>query len=441
MKFLLLTQYFPPEVGAAQARLDAQSREWVRRGHEVEVITCFPNYPEGKIYSDYQGFSKKVVHTEIQRFKDGSIDKFIKIRRFWVYASQGKGVGRLLNYLSFALTALLALFQKRSPDLIFVNSGPLFLGLTGFVYSRFYKVPMVFNVSDLWPRSVEHLASSLSGRLLIRWSEELELWIYKKATFINAITEGVEKILIEEKKVPKEKILRLFNGIDTDLFRDPELNDKSNLLRERLGLMNKFVLIYAGNHGFAHALDKVLLAARRLQEWGENHIGGSEKKKLQELSKEWKLENVLFLDPVPMKDLIPYLKLADLGLVHLKDSALAEETRPAKMFPLLASGLPVVFCGRGEGAQLVQSLKAGEILPPEDPEALAQALVRLQHQKTEFELWSKRGKEFVHQNLSIQKLVADWLEDFQSRMSERAKKISGSGLSSRQDRAKNLREH
>lgn len=413
MKILLLTQYFPPEVGAAQARLEAQSKEWIRNGHEVEVITCFPNYPEGKIYPEYEARSRRFFSTE----NWGPI----RVRRFWVYASQGKGLGRLFNYLSFAVTALFALFQKRSPDLIFVNSGPLFLGIPGWIFARIYKAPMVFNVSDLWPRSVEHLAASLSGRIFVRLSEVLEKWIYSKADYINAITEGVEKILLEEKRVPPQKLLRLFNGVDLALFENPSLDDQAQRLREKYGFQQKFVLIYAGNHGFAHALDKVLLAAKSLQERGENQIrivligGGSEKPRLQALSQELQIQNVLFLDPVPMKDLPPYLKMADMGLVHVKDSALAGETRPAKMFPMLAAGLPILFCGHGEGADLLRKLQAGEVLPPENPQLLAEALIRLQHQTGEFESWSRRGRDYISKNLSTQKLVADWLQELDRR--------------------------
>lgn len=413
MKILLLTQYFPPEIGAAQARLEAQTKELVQLGHEVEVITCMPNYPEGKIYPGYEGFFK----TENSRG--------IKIRRFWVYASQGKGLGRLVNYLSFMITSFFALFQKRRPDLIFVNSGPLFLGIPGYIFSLFYRCPFVFNVSDLWPRSVEHLSSSLSGRVFIRLSEYLETWIYRKATFVNAITEGVFDFLRKEKKVPEEKILRLFNGVDLDLFHNSEIDAKAKELRLKNGWERDFIFIYAGNHGYAHALESVLLAAEILQNQRVENLrfvligGGSEKSQLQAKAKEMNLKNVHFFEPVPMNDLPPFLRMADMGLVHVKNTPLAQETRPAKMFPMMAAKLPILFCGFGEGADLLRSLQAGEVLPPENPEALAAAALRLKYQKNELQIWGERGHSFVSENLSTKVLVKNWLLQLSSQRDRR----------------------
>lgn len=407
MNILLLTQYYTPEVGAAQARLEALSQELIKSGHGLEVLTAMPNYPHGRIFDGYQSFAM----TE-------RLGKIL-VRRFWVYASQGKGLGRLFNYLSFTMTCFFAIFQKRKPDLIFVNSGPLFLGIPGVFFSWWYSCPLVFNVSDLWPRSVEHLASSLSGRIFIRWSEALESWIYKKSDFINAITEGVQKILIEEKKVPAEKILFLPNGVDLGLFSSAGLSAKARELKRKMGLEDHFIFIYPGNHGFAHALEFVLEAAELVSEAKVHFFfigGGSEKPRLQEMALAKGLTNVTFHEPVPMAELPAYLLMADAGLVHLKNSPLAEETRPAKLFPLMAAKLPILFCGFGEGRGLLQKQQGEWIVDPERPDLMAEKIMEMMNQREKLKLAGEENYRLVKSQFSTSTLIQNWFKRLQHLM-------------------------
>ncbi|MGH9702168.1 MAG: glycosyltransferase, partial [Candidatus Acidiferrales bacterium] len=140
MRILILTQYFPPETGAPQTRLAALARELVRLGHEAEVVTAMPNYPVGKIFPSYRG-----------RFYCREAWEGVPIHRVWVHASMGKGLGRLLNYLSFSVFSLFALSQTRRPDYIFVESPPLFAALPGILVAKLWGVEIILNVADLWP--------------------------------------------------------------------------------------------------------------------------------------------------------------------------------------------------------------------------------------------------------------------------------------------------
>lgn len=399
MRFLMITQYFPPEVGAAQTRLAATAKSLVKAGHEVEVVTAMPNYPEGQIAEKYRG-----------HFYLCELWQNLPVHRFWLWAAQGKAGGRLLAYLSLMVTCLAGLRKVQKPDVVFVNSGPLFLGFSGWMYSRFFGVPMIFYVADLWPRSVEHL-QGLGARIFLKWALWLEAWIYSKSRYVVAVTEGVRQILISEKGLSEEKVLFLPNGVDTQIFYPrPPAED----LAKRLNLQGKKVFIYAGNHGYAHALECLIETADLLQAHPEVVLllvgGGSEKSKLLTLAKEKKLKNVVFVDPVSPEVLADYLQISDVGLVHVRNSPLAEETRPAKMFPMMAMGKPILYAGFGEGARLLETVGGGWIVPPGNPQALAEEILKICQQDKVRLQKGQNNFEYVRQNLDFPKLVSDWLQ-------------------------------
>jgi len=287
MRFLFITQYFSPEIGAAQVRLASVIRELVRLGHQVEVITALPNYPTGRIFEGYRG------KLWLEEDWEG-----VRVVRTWLYPALGTGPKRLLNYFSFMLSALGGLLRVQKPDYIFVESPPLFLSLTAYLASRRFGVPFIFNVADLWPDSVRQLGLMKEG-LLLRLAEGLERWSYHQAHFITAVTEGIQKVLLEEKKVPAHKVLYLPNGVDTELFK-PTAPDLA--LARELELEGKKVVLYAGNHGYAHGLEVALQAARLLTDPRVVLVligDGSEKARLKQMAQEMQLSNVRFLDPQP----------------------------------------------------------------------------------------------------------------------------------------------
>ncbi len=399
MKFLIITQYFPPEVGAAQTRLAATSRSLQQLGHSVEVVTAMPNYPHGVVASEYRGH---FYHHEIFQ---GAI-----IHRFWLLTSQGKTLRRLLTYLSLMLTSLMGIFIIKKPDLVMVNSGPLFLGLTGFIYSRIFKVPMVFYVADLWPRSVEHL-QGLGAQVFLKIALKLEAFIYENSKYVVAVTEGVREILLNEKNLPPEKVLFLPNGVDTEIFYP---RSGSQNLIQKYQLQNKKSFIYAGNHGFAHALDTVIETAALLHDHPEIVFlmvgGGSDKERLKKLASEKKLSQIIFVDPVDPVLLADYIEVSFMGLIHVRNSPLALETRPAKMFPLMAMGKAVLYAGFGEGAALLESCQGGWVVPPENPKALKDMILELCQKDAEVNARGQNNLKFVKENMNFTKLVGDWLK-------------------------------
>jgi glycosyltransferase involved in cell wall biosynthesis len=401
MKFLFLTQYFPPEIGAAPTRLSSVIRELRESGHEVEVVTALPNYPVGKIQPGYTG---KFYRRET---RDG-----VTVHRTWVYATAGSGLPRLMNYLSFVLTSLYGLARATKPDFLFVESPPLFLTMAGYTYSRLRSVPFILNIADLWPDTVIDMGLVRKGfatDLLVR----LERWSYRKAAYVNAITQGIRSSLLSEKKLGPQKVLYLPNGVNTATYR-PQPPDEG--LKQKLGLSGKRIVLYAGTLGRAHGLENVLKSAQLLEHKPEIHFlflgDGSERPRLQKLQSEMGLRNVTFHDFVPLSELRAFYSIADCGLASLLNLQMFEGARPSKIFAVLASAKPIVYFGQGEGARLVEQARAGVVVPPEDSIALARTISELLSNPALVKELGENGRRFVAENYEWSKLVAAWIASF-----------------------------
>lgn len=418
MRILILTHYYFPEVGAAQTRLSALAKVLAAQGHDVDVVGPMPNYPLGKIFPE---FKNRFSHHE----KQGRIS----IHRYWLWASTGKSFGRLFCYLSFMITCLFSVRDLEKPDLIYVNSGPLFLAIPGVVLAKIWRRPWVLNVSDLWPRSVEHL-SGFGARGLYSLGLSMEKWAYKEATYINAITEGVRDILLKEKKVPAQKMLFLPNGVDLSFFSEGSLSASPMGPREKFNLQNKVIFIYPGNHGYAHALESVLAAAHEIEKKSSPMLsqvhfllvgGGSEKEKLQQTAKELQLKNVTFADPIPFAELAQWIQASDIGLVHVRNTALASETRPAKMFPLMAGSKPIFYVGDGEGTTLLRQSGGGWAIASGDPVQMVRQIEQILLSRLDWPAMGAKNHQFVRENYSAETLVARWFGEIQNKLNSDAK--------------------
>jgi colanic acid biosynthesis glycosyl transferase WcaI len=398
MKFLILTQYFPPEIGGAQTRLRSTAAELKRLGHQVEVVTALPNYPRGRIFPGYRGCFYRCDENE-----------GIRVHRVWIYAAMGGGLARVLNYSSFMITSFFGLMRARKPDFIFVESPPPLLSIPAYIAGLFWRVPYIFNVADLWPDIILQ-GGFLEPGLLTRSLFKLEQWSYRKAEYVNVVTEGLRDALLREKGVPAEKVLFLPNGVDTTHYqlRVPDLS-----LKRRLGLDGKKIILWAGTLGTAHGLNYVLDAANLLSNESQIHFlfvgDGSAKAALEQQRKNMNLHSVTFLDPVSIEELPPYFSIAECGLASLLPIPLYDGARPSKIFPILASSKPLIFVGQGETARLVDESKAGVVVPPEDPKALASAIrLLIENPKLALE-FGQNGRAFVEEHLQWSTLIRDWV--------------------------------
>jgi glycosyltransferase involved in cell wall biosynthesis len=405
MRFLILTQYYPPEVGAPQVRLSSFARALMKRGHEVEVVTALPNYPEGRIF---EGYRRRAATTE-------EIDG-VRVRRVWLHAATGSGIGRVLNYATFSATSLPALASMPRPDVVFVESPPPTLAVTGWLVAKRWGVPMVLNISDLWPDSALQLGLLREGATA-RGMRRLEAWAYRHADFITAVTEEIRRTLVSEKGVPREKILFLPNGVDVDVFR-PMPPDRK-LLGE-LGLADRRIVLTAGTIGYAHGIEVALDTAELLRDSPITFLivgGGSERSRLTQLAAERRLSNVVFLDARPSEEIPPLYSIASIGLSTLRDSPLFEGTRPVRMLAAMACGKPVVYSGAGEGARMLLEAQAGVVVPPEDPMRLAAAITKMLDEIETAEDMGRRGRAFIEATLSWHAIVGTWLDDLIGRLS------------------------
>jgi len=399
VKLIILTQYYPPEHGAPQNRLHDLARRAVAAGHGVRVLTALPNYPQGKVFPGYRG--RLAVREEI----DG-----VGVVRSWIFASKNKGVpSQLCVYFSFVFSSLLVgLFRLGRADFLICESPPLFLGFTALLLSVLKRARLVMNISDLWPESAVQLGI-LGPGLKLRLLERFEGLLYRRSALVTCQTEGI--VAGVKKRTPTARTLLYPNGVDLEMF--PRL-DRDPALAAELGLPDGHLIVgYGGNHGRSQALEQVLSAAKMLS--GEKVFfllvgDGPEKVALEEKARALGLENLRFLPSQPRQRMAMFQAQWDVALVPLRDIPLFDGARPSKMFELMAGGIPFLFCGRGEGAELAMASGSARIVPPERPEFLAEAIRQLAAMTTsERRQMGSSGREFVSVNFDRAKIAAELL--------------------------------
>lgn len=364
MNLTILTQYYPPEVGAPQARLSELAANFVRRGHEVTVLTAMPNYPSGRIHDGYGGFCRREE-------QDG-----VHITRTYIYPTQSAGlIRRLANYFSFVFSSsLIGTVLLEKPDYLMVESPPLFLGLAGLWLAWVKRTRLIFNVSDLWPESVVRLGMLRSNSLAHRLASRLESLCYSKAWLVTGQSKSILANIKE--RFPNCRSFHLSNGVDTRRFGPERSNEKARALVNRNG---KCIALYAGLHGLAQGLDQVLETAQTLGDETPAEfllIGdGPEKGQLSRQAKERQLTNLRFLDLCPAKDMPALLASVDVALVTLK--AYIPGAVPSKLYEAMATGLPVVLVAEGEASKIVEKHDAGITVRPGDIAGLTKAMLTL----------------------------------------------------------------
>lgn len=403
---MILTQYYPPEVGAPQVRLSSFARELVRRGHQVRVVTALPSYPRGRIFP---GYRRRLWRRETL---DG-----VPVIRTWAYPSQSARMApRLASYFSFAVTSLGAGLGVRPADFVFVESPPLFLGISGRILARLAGARWMLNVADLWPDSVVALGMVRAG-IALRLAARLERSLYRSADFVVAATDGIRRTLHDEKGVPGGKLLFLPNGVDIELFR-PREADRSLLAEHQLG--GKTVFLFAGTHGHAQDLPSILEAAALLRSRTDIAIvfvgDGPVKRSAQDEVERQGLAAVRFVDPQPLERMGAWWSVARAALVTLRDLPLFEGARPSKSLPALACGVPIVFAGRGEWGTVLHEARAGLVVRPGSPEALAGAIARLADGPGLAAELGANGRRLAEERFSWRAIVGAWLDQLDARL-------------------------
>ena len=405
MRILYVSQYFPPEMGAPSARVYELSREWVRAGHEVEVLTAFAHHPTGaKAREDRWTLTRR---EEV----DG-----IKVVRTYVYATPNRGVvRRMVSYLSFMLSAVfIGLVRVRRPEVVIATSPQLLCGVAGYLLARLVRARFVFEVRDLWPESMLAV-EVMRENFIIRALRHTARYLYRHSDGIVTVGNGYRDSIVSLYGIAPQKITVIPNGVDIGLFTP---SAKANEIRQEYGWGNRFVVLYAGTLGMAHALDQVLEAAKVLLHCGEilfAFVGeGAEKERLKALAAEWQLSNVQFIDQQPRPRVVKFYAACDLGLVSLRDTPLFQAVLPSKVFEYLAMERPILLTVGGEARKLVETAQAGEFVPPGDASALANAIRRLAGTPDRLEAMGRSGREHVCREYCRRDLAARYIEALRS---------------------------
>ena len=399
MKIAYYSHYFTPEIGAPSARIYDLAQEWLRRGHEVSVATCFPNHPTGEIFPGYK-------HGWYLRESLAGID----VHRHWTYVTPNKGfVKKSIGHISFYPSVLLSASKMPRADVYVGTSPTFFAAMAAERLARRRKKPFVMEVRDLWPAIFIELGV-LKNRQAIAMLEKLELGLYRRAARVVTVTESFRENLIA-RGVPDEKVWTIPNGANTEFWLD---HREGAALRERLQLQNKFVVLYIGAHGISQALTAILRAAERLRDLPEVQflfVGeGAEKEKLLQYAREHRVANVTFLDPVGKDEVRAFYSLADVCLVPLRDIPLFSTFIPSKMFEILSMSTPIVASVRGEAASILERSGGAMVVPPEDADALAQAIRELARDASRRAAMGERGRQFIIDHYSRAALASKYLE-------------------------------
>jgi colanic acid biosynthesis glycosyl transferase WcaI len=364
-RIILLMQFYDPEPaykGKAFAEAIAKA------GYEVEVVTGFPNYPGGKVYDGYR--MRPILRSQ---------EDDVTITRLALYPSHDKSkIGRILNYVSFMLSAFcyLTIFARRA-NLIYAYHPPLTVGLAAAAAGVFRRTPVVVDIHDLWPDTLP-ATGMISNPRILKFVEMACNWMYRKVQHIILHSHGFRDELLK-REVPPEKMTTVIGWTHEPTAPTPRLAIPKNMT----GLPGLKVL-YAGNVGPAQALEAVLDAADILQSQGHRKIAtiyilgsGLTLEALKEKARQLGLENVVFLPRVAPSEVDAYLAAADVLLMHLRDTALFELNIPSKAQAYMLAAKPILCGGRGEVERLIVEAQAGATVPPENPRAIADAVLSL----------------------------------------------------------------
>jgi glycosyltransferase involved in cell wall biosynthesis len=398
LKILYLTQFFPPEVGAASVRAKEFVENWVVEGHHVTVLTGFPNYLEGRIYD---GFKNRILQ---RRTEDG-----YTIVRVYTLAAKNSVSRRVANQIVFYFSALFAGLWLGRFDVVIATSPPFLVGLAGWLIARLRGARFVFEVRDLYPENAVALGV-IKNPFLIRFLRWIESFYYTRADMVVAVTEGIRR-RIQRQGIPPGRIVKVTNGVNTVLF---DKRPSSAELCAGRSEGDPFIVLYAGLIGRLQGLESMLSAASLVSGFPSivfMVVGdGAGKPRLMARMKEYGLKNVIFVSPQPLAYMPDIISGSDVGLVLLnKKLPLNQGALPVKMFEYMACYRPVIVGGAAEAEHLIKEAEAGICIDPEDPSQLADAITVLFTNRALGTRYGDNGRAFVEKHYSRRQISREYI--------------------------------
>lgn len=400
-RLLILTQYYPPEIGAPQNRLHELAVRLKAKGLHVEVLTAMPNYPKMEIHEAYRN----------GKIREEVIDG-IPVHRAKIYVSTSKGIfKRLLNYFSFVFTSYWRGKKLEKFDFLMVESPPLFLGYSAMRLSKKLQAKLIFNVSDLWPESAEKLGL-VTNKFLLSMAYRLEAKCYRKSFLITGQTQGIVDDI--SRRFPDKKVVWLPNGVDLGYYNPAEIESigyrKRNNLKE-----SDILFFYGGVVGYAQGLDVILNAAKLVENRPEIQFiiqgAGPEKERLLQLKEEMQVTNVHFLPPVDKSEMPGVLKEINVAVIPLRKLDLFEGAIPSKVFETLAMEIPILLGVNGEARlHFVDRAGAAIFVEPENAEVLAENVLLLSDNPELAQEMGKKGRKYAEVQFNRDVIASTFLK-------------------------------
>ncbi len=413
--------------------MDDFAREWAAAGHQVKVLTGFPNHPEGMLHADYKRRWRRGLAREEHRG--------VKVTRTWLYPAANRRLwGRAANYASFAFSAaLVGPWIAPRGGVVIATSPQLLVGLAGWIAARLGGARYVFEVRDLWPQSLEAVGQTSRHSLLYWTLERVANFLYRHADHVVVDGEWKRRELAAL-GVPQEKVSVIRNGVAEDFAFDPDSETARNereRIRGKLGLADQFVVAYTGTLGMAHGLATVLAAADRLAEQRDITfilIGtGAEQAIVAARSRPAEASgepcgNVRYLGKLPRPEIPGYLAAADVCLVPLRRSEVFKTAIPSKMFEAMAAAKPVILGVEGEAKEILEDARAGLAVPPEDADALVAAILRLKQDPALAHELGSNGRRAALEKYSRHRQAGGYIELLHRLVDGRAAQRAPQGL-------------
>ena len=391
-------------MGAPSARVSELSRHWAQAGHDVTVLTGFPNHPDGVIRPEFRKHFRRGVFRE--QFHG------VRVVRTWLLPFPNrKPYERILNYSSFCASAALTASFLERPDVVIATSPQLLVGLSGWWLSRMKKVPFVLEVRDLWPESLAGAGVGNRDSLLYRAIGKTAAFLYRAADSIAVVTPAFREHLTRHWNVTAEKITVVPNGVETALF-SPENSDSG--LTSSLKTSGQFLVSFIGTLGLAHGLETVVAAAELLQSIAPEVIfmlvgEGADRERIVRLAESKKLSNIRFV-PQQSREKIPaYIAASDACIVTLRNSEVFETVIPTKMLEFMSCARPVILAVKGQAQRILAVAGGGVSIEPGNPQALCNAILSLRHQPDLCERMGRNARNYIVRELSREYTAIDYL--------------------------------
>ena len=396
----LISQLFPPEVGACMNRVSSLCHYWRQMGHQVTVVTAYPNYPTGIVPPEYH-WKLRVA----ERLNDGTA-----VRRYWHLTAPTKGVARrTLGHLSFAASAFAGgLRDLRKCEVLVVTSPPVLQVIAAMHLGTVLRKPWIYDMRDPWLQEAAQLGV-LSEGFLYRRMRAMEKAFYRRCARVVVVARSFIDLVTAD-GIGRDKIAFIPNGADL-AWIDSVPTDRQ-VTRQELGLDGKFTVAYVGTHGLTQGVEFLAQAADLLD--GREDVrflfvgGGCNKEGIQQWTQDHNLNNVQFLDVQPRERVIQLYAAADLAVVCLHPHQFLHNFVPSKMFEIMATGRPILGAVNGEAREILEQSGAAILCEPGNPESIAEGIVTALRNYDQLAEQGARGRRFVEENYDRAALASQY---------------------------------